>query len=857
MLVLALIAVAAAVVGTVAIIGDAAENPEPRRTSILVKRADGSAVAAALVTAKLPDGQTLRARTDKRGLTHLLLQVRRGHRNTIRVEAPGMVSAQREFSPRGRFPSIGFRLRLEAVLAGRVIDETGAPVAGATLEARAESDPTSTNPLQSATGDAHGRFSVRGLPAGSYALIARAPLHELTVLPKVQAPSSGDALQVVLVRTSALRGEVRTMDGSPAAKATVTAAGSGLWPPRSLETDAQGRFELSPLPAGIYELRAKLGGTVSAPAEGVVLEPAAASFVTLYLVPGSDLRGRVVDAATGLPVAEAEVVVVEDALSAVPARTNSDARGEFAVGGLRPLVHRVWARAPGYVAVAGKVFNPGLELHVLSLLRAGSVAGSIVDELGQPVVGAEIELSGTAIDGSPLRVAANAQQLALGSRPPPAGDNLGIIEGPIPKVPLVALPQGAPGPSDPAALAAAASFVSDAAGNFRIEGVAPGRLNVVSRHARFAPSRSPLETLNPGGNLVEVVVVMTRGLDLTGRVLDARGFPAAGVRVQLMLEGEPSARVTLSAADGRFAFPAVRGNAVLSAHPSGGPEVRETLVLEGSGPREVLLTLGGESRALAGRVVDPRGFPIEGALVRVESKDPRSPTVLSVASGGDGTFRFEGLPPPPYKLVAERAGFAPLTLALVSPRPGEEVRVGLATSATLAGQVVDRLRSQPIAGALVKLSPRGAAGSSRNATTDAQGWFEFHDVSAGEYSGTVHHDGHVSGQLSARLQEGRRSELEAIALEPAGAISGDVVDRLGVPVPGAQIAAGDPPAWAQAIQSDARGRFRLGSVEPGAQPLSARHPSAGESTRQVVVRVYPQQESPGVVLRLPEALGAD
>ena len=321
-------------------------------------------------------------------------------------------------------------------------------------------------------------------------------------------------------------------------------------------------------------------------------------------------------------------------------------------------------------------------------------------------------------------------------------------------------------------------------------------------------------------------------------------------------EGEPSARVTLSATDGGFAFPAVRGNAVLSAHPASGPEVRETLTLEGSGPREVLLTLGGDARTLSGRVVDARGFPLEGALVRVESKDPRSPVVLSAASGSDGTFRVDGLPAPPYRLAVQRAGFAPAALS-VTPRPGEEVRVMLVTSAVLAGQVLDRLRSEPIAGAVIRLTGKEAGVGPRSATTDASGNFEFRDISAGEYFGTIHHDGHISGQLSARLSEGRRTELEAIALEPAGAISGDVVDRLGTPVPGAVVTVGDPPSWSHAIQSDARGHFRLGSVEPGTQELSARHANAGESTRQVVVRVYAQQESPGVVIRLPEPLAAE
>jgi hypothetical protein len=257
-----------------------------------------------------------------------------------------------------------------------------------------------------------------------------------------------------------------------------------------------------------------------------------------------------------------------------------------------------------------------------------------------------------------------------------------------------------------------------------------------------------------------------------------------------------------------------------------------------------------------GRVVDARDFPIEGALVRVESKNPRSPTVLSAATAADGTFRFDGLPAPPYRLLVERAGYAGSSLMALTPRPGEEVRVVLAISASLAGQVLDQLRSEPVAGARVQLTPRAANESPRTATSDVLGRFEFRDVNAGEYKVYVQHSGHVSSARGVALVAGQRSELEPLELEPAGVISGDVVDRLGTPVPHAEIAIGDPPAWAQGTRADGQGHFRLESVEPGTVELSARHPSAGESARQISVRVYPQQESPGVVVRLPEPLGA-
>src|SRR5262249_23164474 len=151
-------------------------------------------------------------------------------------------------------------------------------------------------------------------------------------------------------------------------------------------------------------------------------------------------------------------------------------------------------------------------------------------------------------------------------------------------------------------------------------------------------------------------------------------------------------------------------------------------------------------------------FPVEGALVRVESKNPRSPTVLSAATLPDGTFRFDGLPAPPYRLQVERAGFAGTVLPAVTP-PAGELRVVLAISASLAGQGLDRLRGDPVAGAHLQLTPQAGPGSgARTLSTDASGRFEFRDISAGEYILFVQHSGHVASSRPVSLPAGQRSE---------------------------------------------------------------------------------------------------
>src|SRR5204862_5391639 len=105
-----------------------------------------------------------------------------------------------------------------------------------------------------------------------------------------------------------------------------------------------------------------------------------------------------------------------------------------------------------------------------------------------------------------------------------------------------------PGSADPAA-AATPGFHSDATGHFRIEGVPPGRVQLVARASGFALGRSELREVKSGDDVAELRVVLSRGGTLLGRVLDGQGLPVSGVRVQVEVAGEPSARVTLSGDD--------------------------------------------------------------------------------------------------------------------------------------------------------------------------------------------------------------------------------------------------------------------------------------------------------------------
>jgi hypothetical protein len=318
--------------------------------------------------------------------------------------------------------------------------------------------------------------------------------------------------------------------------------------------------------------------------------------------------------------------------------------------------------------------------------------------------------------------------------------------------------------------------------------------------------------------------------------------------VQVEVAGEPSARVTLSGDDGRFEVAALRGACTVTASSLNGVSVREQVEIGSGERRELVLELGGEAHGLNGRVLDARGFPIGGALIKVESESARTPVERSTTSAPDGTFHANGLPAPPYRVRVEHADYAPASVRNVALEAPKELSVTLHAGVRLVGLVLDRMANEGVAGARVRL--KAAGGRETLATrSDGRGAFEFRNILAGNYEVFVDHDQHVAARAKVLVSEVERRELDPIVLEPAGSVSGDVVDRLGVPVFNAEVATGNPAAWGRGARTDHAGHFRITGVVPGEQLVSARHVQAGASSAPV--RVYPRQESPGLVLRLP------
>jgi len=742
------------------------------------------------------------------------------------------------------------------ILRGWVADERGLPVVSAVVTLL-------TSGAQERT-DHAGAFELQA-PGKAPIDLEFSAEHHSTVVAREVRDSAG--LHIVLERSATISGTVSDGDGSPVAEALVEIAGTGLWPSRTTPSGADGSYRFDGLPGGLYALRGATETQVALLETPAEVDPGAGTRVDLVLQQGAPLQGRVVDAATGKPIEHAEVSVGEPDSYLPPLLLATDAEGQFLATPLPRQAHRVSTAAPGFVSQLGVEATPGKRVKVLRLRRAAVLAGRVLDARGRPVVAAQLEVVGRS-RGRPMVLSATGLQAPVsplvGGQPAALplmpGDNLGVVPGPVPPIPIFAtapaLPGTAPTPGRgalgspvpaPGEAPSPPGFHTDAEGRFRIGGIPGGKLRLFARSALHASAATPTITLRAGELREDLELVLPDGFDVRGRVVDADGEAVAGTRIGLDSAADPMPRTTVTDGEGRFTLRRLVGECTLRAHPPGHP-AEERVLSVGEGGVDVEIQLSSRSHFARGRVFDPRGIPLEGALVTLDQGADGASFRLGVATGPDGTFEAPGLPPPPYRLRVTRRGYAP-ELVTYSDEHGEELRIKMAPGHSLRVRTVDTGAREVIANVPVKYAHAAgnAAGSLRTGST---GTAEVSDLSAGKYTISVDHPPYLVARTEATVGIG--DEPVSIDLVPAGSASGDVVDSLGAPVYDAQVTSADHPDWGKAARTDHAGHFVVERLPPGEARLTARHPGAGTVILERPIDVRPRQDSPGVVLRLPE-----
>ena len=289
-----------------------------------------------------------------------------------------------------------------AVIAGRTIDETGAPIGDALIRATPAQRDGEPRATAFATSGPDGEFTLTGIGRGEHTLDADAPDRASAQLDHVAA-GTVDAV-ITLDGGLPLAGVVLDADGKPAPSYTLlvyrrTGITRSLALGRSI-IEPRGRFAVR-IAKGTYELVAAASGWAPSPPTAAA---AGRTDVTLSLRTGSTLRGTVVASDRQQPLPGVRVMRESNGggASAQPANigTVTRADGSFELTGLPPGALSIAFDAAGY--------NPRLE--------AGLTA---VD--GEPLGPITIALTPLAADEQP-----HLELVGIGTTLSPDGDNLHV-----------------------------------------------------------------------------------------------------------------------------------------------------------------------------------------------------------------------------------------------------------------------------------------------------------------------------------------------------------------------------------------------------------------------------------------------
>jgi protocatechuate 3,4-dioxygenase beta subunit len=723
---------------------------------------------------------------------------------------------------------------------------TKEPVAGFTLSLR-QADGASV----AATTDASGVFAFANVPAGpgwelrgareSFAPIELtgidlAPDQALDVgvlwlavpvdLPALVVDTTGAPVEGAEVAAFALG---RTLPEEPdewseeAREQRTLSLVSSPRPNKTAKTDAKGRATVSGLMPGAYRAVASSPRFAAASRSGITLVPDAKPEVVRFVLgPAHSLEGTVFDEKDA-PVVKARVIAARQqgglpSLDKAFADTADD--GTYRIDGLASGPHLLYLARPGRPLLqVGQVGIPETSRFDVRLRPGGTIRGTVTDEEGKPVAGAEIR---TAIQTTWSPMAAKS-------------DREGVFE-------LKDVPAGA-------------------LAYFRVQ--AEG---FIPHPEPSAQQQGAGESLREGQTMTrDVVLRRGRTAEITVTGEEKGGVEGAEVRLHLatswgsetkpwraVTDTKGVARVTgLLASD--YVVVVVAEGWVQTGLPTQWQGVlheplaipaacRVSVAPDGDVRREVKMTRG---LAVEGRVLDASGKTFAGAVVTIEGARSEFP----VFSGGDGRFRVEAVPAlrrsVAHAVAPDGSAGESEPFQVQAGAPPKDVEVRLQATARVSGTVRTQ-DGRAARGAVVRWFSGEFHGggpeswpqidSTERFPVAADGTFSIEGVTAGAVTVRADAEGLLPGFERITVAPGAEAGVTLVLTAPRE-IRGRVQAQSGGPVRGASVSAqfqgkadgsgaqftpglpGNPVA-----QSDAEGRFVLRGLAEGRYQVAASAP---------------------------------
>ncbi|MFT5731618.1 MAG: protocatechuate 3,4-dioxygenase beta subunit [Planctomycetota bacterium] len=400
------------------------------------------------------------------------------------------------------------------------------------------------------------------------------------------------------------------------------------------------------------------------------------------------------------------------------------------------------------------------------------------------------------------------------------------------------------------------------------EGVPPNHdLRVRVFHDTLAPAEATVARLDAGEQR-HMTILLLRGVDVTGRVIDADGRSITGAHVTAAIPGQTFGlddeifRSTLSAEQGTFRLTGLPdGVVVIRAAKTGALQSGRQLVAltQDSNHPDLELVLE-DGKSIEGTARFAGGEPAAGLTVRANF-DPAhmmGPSVLGASRGGtneaitlkDGSFKIAGLGSGPFALrvstepdaAGPGEGEGIRTAQLDGVTPGQAgVELVLAPTSRISGVCRDDLgelvRRLPISCVRIVAGSLGDVRFERKSeTTDDEGAFAFEGLSAGSWAISMVTETHVTPEevgvevVTEAANGATETVIEVMAMRSC-TITGTVLDPDGSPIGGIRVGqATEGPSWRDQVSGEPKasptisredGTFVLLGVAPGKVKLEA------------------------------------
>ncbi len=573
-------------------------------------------------------------------------------------------------------------------------------------------------------------------------------------------------------------------------------AQTGIGQKREFQTE-DGAFALEDVPAGTWTVVLDAKGYQTARVASLAVEEGGTKDgVEVRATPGAVLKGRVSDAKTGRPVANAIVTCTPAGAGGPGAmfgrggplgldgadEITTDAEGAFTVEGIAAGRTKVTAKSPDYAdgSEVADVKETGGSVEI-RLVSGGSVGGVVVAG-NEPVAGATVSLAGAGEAG------------------------FGRILG------------------------GGQSTTSDATGRFTFDHLDAGRYSA-SAGLNGKSSNLSEVVLQAGDARNDLVLSLSAGTTIQGIV---SGLPDGWKNGTTVIASgvESFFSTTKVGADGSFQVTGVpAGPVTLRAQAGDGTGTSR------SASKQVVAS--DDVPVLQAEIVFDVGFTLSGQVTRAGQPVANAMVVASLQGGGgrqattrtdeSGAYALQGLQEGSYAVTASTdplsGGAGSLVRQTVSLTGDQTLDLTFPT-AKVSGIVTDVDSKQPLADATVGLSSAAGAGGApvqRMTQTDSTGRFQFADIAPQDYTLNSSKADYQYDKRSVAASDDGSSENLSIELARGQGIEIQARDGLaGVPLRSVSVRVLDgtrSAVYMGTIALDSNGVGEITSLKPGGYSL--------------------------------------